>query len=799
MIHFFLITLLTILPPLSSSSRTLTASSLTCFSVSRFQIERIPGGLYFTTFFENLAPSTTFLIEESNGFALLDPPLVYFEGDSILQFSWSIDQFSTSSSLNPGTPGAIPPLGMVGQFELSRHSPLSWQHGMNFRLETPLLLSSSSSLAINVSHVWPNMRGMIPGATFMLQPHATNEERDLLLYSTRRQFTQNMMVDLVYRPSLSSLGLIFGGTYFRAKRRFNDFNHYDRAFDEPGELFLFSAQAKKKFSVFDFELLSIINHISRENLTAELGRLPQETLSLNRTSIFSGITLSSSRLKARFSFLTEKNNLTPQTINFAKELKDNDGEGFLPFEKWGEFQAKTFRFVLTIPFSFNLGPSLQGQFYTEMKHAQLAGSEVYHQFNPLLFNSEPYQVIIWGGERNWQNTNSYFRSGFMANYSWHRDLSLHLKIFIQPTWLRFARFENNLNFIQPGFDFGLALFEQRSNQFFLAYGLIPWEIRENLNYFLESNSPFGQIHYWEDKNQDKDFQAGEEGQLYRLTGGPTHLVSSRLKAPFNQRFLAIFKSSLSATFSLQLQGMIKQTKNNFWVKYKDNYGHFFFADDKSLYHLEKPATQFVLSNYPFEENPFYAELLLHVLGQKKEKWFFSFSFMAHLGMGYTSFGNGPTANDIGVIDESQASPNTWINGYGRVDGDRAFVGKMFFGFYLRPRLFLSATLKYRDGNPFAFIDAYRLEDEVILTLQTIQAENKKGVKGGPREDYLSDVSLQLSYSLPLKKGQLDLYVSISNLLDFGSELSEYVFSGGKRYALELQIPRSLRAGIKACW
>jgi len=37
-----------------------------------------------------------------------------------------------------------------------------------------------------------------------------------------------------------------------------------------------------------------------------------------------------------------------------------------------------------------------------------------------------------------------------------------------------------------------------------------------------------------------------------------------------------------------------------------------------------------------------------------------------------------------------------------------------------------------------------------------------------------------------------LSLTVFNILDFGAELSEYVFSGGSRDALELQIPRSIR-------
>ena len=168
---------------------------------------------------------------------------------------------------------------------------------------------------------------------------------------------------------------------------------------------------------------------------------------------------------------------------------------------------------------------------------------------------------------------------------------------------------------------------------------------------------------------------------------------------------------------------------------------------RSYYFLDRPFTAFELSNAAFAKDPFYAQFLVRVQGERAQRWYFSFSFLAHMGMGYTAFGNGPTANDIGVISESQAFPNSWINGYGRVDGDRAFVGKIFFGYYLSPRLFLSGSIKYRDGDPFAFINAFQRQGQWVITYQTIKAEDEHGKKGGPREDCIWDFNFKLSYDI----------------------------------------------------
>ncbi|MCP5047600.1 MAG: hypothetical protein GY940_10535, partial [bacterium] len=147
---------------------------------------------------------------------------------------------------------------------------------------------------------------------------------------------------------------------------------------------------------------------------------------------------------------------------------------------------------------------------------------------------------------------------------------------------------------------------------------------------------------------------------------------------------------------------------------------------------------------------------------------------------------------MGILDESQANPNSLVNGFGRLDGDRGFVAKSYFGRYITKQLFLAVSFKYRDGNPFAFFNTFTRHDQRIIYYSTIKAENEKGIKGGPREDYIADVSFKLSYKLKLFNRAAVLSLSFFNVLDFGGELSEYVYSGGLRDSVELQIPRSLR-------
>jgi len=305
------------------------------------------------------------------------------------------------------------------------------------------------------------------------------------------------------------------------------------------------------------------------------------------------------------------------------------------------------------------------------------------------------------------------------------------------------------------------------------------------------------LYYWHDDNDDGRFQDQEKGAVFGQSGGASHFLSPDMQPPQRERILLLLTAPLSANFRLNIKGLYKKIRQPLWSYFADSYGHYEKISGQEYYFFDRPFSAYKLDNAAFDKDPFYAQLLIQLQGQKTERWFFSFSFLAHIGMGYTAFGNGPAANDIGIISESQAFPNSWINGFGRVDGDRAFVGKIFFGYYLSKRLFLSASIKYRDGNPFAFIDAFKKNDQWIITYQTIKAEDEYGKKGGPREDCIWDFNFKLSHEFSLfgKKGRLEL--SIFNLLDFGLELSENVFAEeSRRLANELQLPRSLRLGVE---
>lgn len=757
---------------------------------TRFFMETLPGGFFYTTFIENFAPDTTFLIEESNGFAFLDQPKVYFEGDPFNQFNWYLDDFNINSVLDEGAPAVSLPFSSLRGFLLQGETPLTDSHGLHFLSRD----SDHPHSTLMVSSVYSDLGGYSPWASFFITDPA--HDRDDRLYSERRKILSNYVVDYGFWRDYGKSTLLLSFQYFDIERSFNDFNGFDRTFQESGQSLALHSRFQKKLRTGLMEISAVANYQNRSGLDAELGRLPQETFEKEKTGIFVGFSLEKESYHFKASFSNEHENLSPASPDFIKDLKDNDGEGFITFGKMGAFSGNVLNVELDVPLSLSLlSRRIEMKPFFDFRYARISGNEDIHSQNAILYDGQPYLVFLWDPGNHYVNSNLASNLGLLFSMDLSPDISVFAKLWLNHTGLDFDFDGNDLSFWSPACDAGLELFKNKKTRIFLAYGRVPVDIRENVNLFLETNRPTATIYTWEDKNHDLAFQPGEEGSVYGASGGSAHYLDENLSRPYQNRFLLNVSTRISRNWNLAVKGIYKKFSDNFWVRFDREYGFYESYEGLDLYFFDRPFEKYLLGNQEFDDDPFYAQLLLHLQGGAADRWFFSFSFMAHIGMGTTAFGNGAGTNDIGVIDESQANPNSWINGYGRLDGDRAFVGRVYFGFSLTKNLFMGMSLKYRDGNPFAFIDSTYGHGQWVLYYSTIKAEDSRGIKGGPREDYLADISLQINYRFRIFSKDASLNLAFFNILDVGYELSEYVFSGGSRDAMELAIPRSLRLGM----
>jgi len=627
-----------------------------------------------------------------------------------------------------------------------------------------------------------------------ISPHASERANDL--YLTRRRWLSNSLFDFAWQKTSPRSAVLLAASYLDIDRRFNDFNVRDSQFDETGDLLLLMGRYVRKWSASALTFNAVYNRSRHDRLFAELGRYPQETFQNQKETLFAGISYERPKFFLDVSVLLERENRTPNTENFSKDLIDNDGEGLWPFERWGRFSSAVFSLSADRKFPFRLfGLKSEIRAYARWNATVLDGNEGSFDFNPILVDRQPYLVVLWKGGSPYRNGSANLNNGVLLKMGITPWLTLTAKALLQYQSLAFSDSRGNLSYLSPGFDVGFTLFEGRNPQILFSYERIPYGLRSDVRFFLEKNRPSGLVYRWNDRNQDGVFQSGENGELFGTTGGAYHEADPNLEIPSRERFLLLVSTRLSRYFRLEVKGLYKRIEDQLWVRFAEEYGFFEKVGLKDLYFYDRPYRDYILGNSTSTKDPFYAQFSLRLDGEKKEKWYFSFSFMAHIGMGTTAFGNGAGANDIGIIDESQADPNSQLYGYGRVDGDRAFVARIFFGRYLGRRLFVSGQIKYRDGDPFAFLNSVNRHGQWVISYESIKGEDEHGLKGGPREDCLWDVSFKISYFFSLGRRKATLDLSVFNLLDFGSELSENVFSGGFRYSNELQLPRSLRLGL----
>ncbi len=739
----------------------------------------LPGGYFYPFFFENYAPDLTYGIEESNGFSIIDNFGAYFEGDSPIYFNWYLNGFKINSSLNPGSSAVLLPLSTSIRFSLKGETDYRAKKGMSFIIKD----YKKSGINFSISTVFPNMGSYVSFAPSLLSPHPS--ERSVKLYETRRKILTNNIINISDHTCFKNSTLSFDFSYYNIKRRFNDFNKYNSTYDERGEIFSFLTDYKRKNNTGSLELIAGLNKRFRDHDFSEFSRLPQETYKKDAFSVFFGTKIEYNGYKIISSFLLEKEKISPNTFDFSKELTDIDGEGFFPFEKFGKFSAATFSLDIgkRIKFkNFVINP------FFNIRTSVISGKEKSFSENRINFQNVNYLVLLWYNPFDkYKNLNNNISTGISLDYKPDDTVNIGANLYLKYGYLSFNDKIKNIGILQTGWDIKISLFPGSKNKMFFSFGETPYDLRENLNFFLESQRPFGKYYY--------SYLMNNNENLYKTTGSFFHFPDKNLKTPYYYRFLSLLSFRISKYFRFNIKTLYKKFKNNFWVKYGEYNGEYKNINGYELYFQNNYPKQYFLTNYDFKKEPFYGELSMQLAAYKKQSWFFSTSFTAHIGMGYTAFGNGPIFNDIGKIDESMADPNTWINGYGRVDGDRAFLGKIFFGFYPFKNFSIGGSIKYRDGDPFAFINYYKSDKNIIFYYKTIQAEDEKGIKGGPREDCVWDFSFKLKYDFNMEKVKGSIYLSVFNLLDLGSELSENVFSEGYRYANELQIPRSIRVGI----
>lgn len=722
---------------------------------------------------EHALPNAVLLNEDSGGFSAIDPEKLSLFGSSALWTTWTWDQYNLSDPFFAGAAALRIPSRMIGALGLRYAETPSTENHEGPSLYTDLKTRYRGPTA-SATLTLPNMGGFVPFAIGVMRAFSGSHptKRDPTPPDERRQFSRRLTLDLLDTFELSTATVRWGAEIDLGARNFLEFTpldgNYAGTFNEPYFLLSSAAVVTPKSDAWSASFAA--EYRTRSNLYAELHYAEEETLSEDALTLFAGYRTRTFRANAVLKWLE----LEHRNPAFTRDLLDPDGEGFNPYFPDGQVVAAL------LDARWQDGPlfvqaieNLQTHFPAQKSwtHALTTGDQPYGRLE-----LRSGDTFIYSGEHQAGVTDRAELRPFRLDYSIYATLALAAN----------SGGKNGLFLPDAGakaiLAFKLDPEDPESFEPFLALAKIPLPISLDLTRKLDPDWLSG------------EYFLGDRETPIDALGGDALTVSPALVRPNLYSGGLGMKIWPGGGWRLTLQGLLRAYKDTPWLELEGGANAHGSTDENGRFYFNKGRRNYVLVNYPDTRPPFYAGFHLQLF-KRSDRFLFELSFAALNAIANTAFGNGATSNDIGVVDESTGNPNSAIEGVANVDGDRAFLFKLLVGYRLAEGLWLSALVRHKDGQPFAFFNDQTRNDQLSRAYASNRGSPLKYSRplAGPREDFQLEMSLLASYEYTLGGLGFLSRIECTNLFDFGNELQERSTPVGRdtRATLEQQIPRAL--------
>ena len=561
----------------------------------------------------------------------------------------------------------------------------------------------------------------------------------------------------------------------------------------------------------------IAGFLSRENLNSEYYYDLIETAEFNQVNVSiwgekntktqrsTGINFSSKEIKKNFP-------------GFSRNFVDQDGEGLEPWYPSAKINELSLAHWQTIPLAdprFDINIDLfDGLLFHDPTKKQFNNS-VY--FEDIFTTFTPLYVTEWESTK--------FTTGLLENT---------VGIKYSPDPLRKFLWQGNFDLTfdgilldgksitKPNYQFDLQgefrLHERHVLKVQTGRRRIPFhfdQVRFISNHYLS-----GQQFFWRDLNSDRDYQTNEQLGLFKTTGGKYHLLSGDLKQPSINYLDISWEWNIGKKWFFYVINQYRSFRN-LWTSEFDqdpaNLGTivlsaaeevFMFNGGQVINYNVVPFKEELMEqaaeaklNFIFD-NPFYAGSTMKLFRETKRSYFVT-SFSAYMVTGFAPMGNGVLHNTPGILSESLANPNTYIDYLGRFDSDRAFIIRMLWGYKFNFPMRMAFQMLWKDGQPInLFESALSLNatgNQVALWNENVKGINPFTGQFGSRESAYFNFEFRFKYEATLKNHPLNFNLNIYNIFDLGTTLSNFSFSPGpspaQRFVLDVQIPRGVIFGV----
>lgn len=304
------------------------------------------------------------------------------------------------------------------------------------------------------------------------------------------------------------------------------------------------------------------------------------------------------------------------------------------------------------------------------------------------------------------------------------------------------------------------------------------------------------------KYLSKDYMNGEiryaDGTLLATTGGKYHAVDKRLW--MHQPSYAVIDLPIRFTFDREgrhqfsLLSSIRKYYNMWFTSYTDGVETNMFEQD-GLYYWREGEKQYTVGVQPMDlmsgrlggRTPYYMSNVAKYSYTGK-KWYVSLSWQSYLMSGLSTLGNGPLHNNIGVLSESSANPNTYkveresnwpYQGNSRLNQDKSFIARIQVTYNACKYFSISLNGKFKDGQPFSNFIANTYSEgghsQVAIWNDDAKGINMANTWFGKREDAFFNIDVRMTGRWWVRDIPFQLDVTCYNIYDFGTALTEYTF------------------------
>ena len=503
------------------------------------------------------------------------------------------------------------------------------------------------------------------------------------------------------------------------------------------------------------------------------------------------------------------NDVSHNNLEFSRNVIDQDGESLEPWMPDG----RTSELTWALNYSQTLLPwlSVKADGYNSLlifnPDKETFSNDVYYQHT-----QQPSAIPLY---RN-QWTSHKFASGLIENkigLEAQRQLSDKLALAGEAALTVDGMLLDGKTKISPNIQAAVKLdykpLEWLNMGLTLAHDRISYNIED--------------IRFMSDDYLNGDVYFADSDRLFTTTGGRYHQYAKRLWQPgyFTVNIPVHLHFGKHEFAFLQTY---KKFHHTWMAQFDDGTDANGFTDADGYYFLNPGRHDYIvdympkgmMSSNPFVSTPFYVTQNSRYT-YRGETVLFSLSWQSMMGAGLSALGNGPASNNVGVLSESTANPNTFSTienpdgkypGVGRLDQDKAYVCRIYLAHNVNHLIQYGITGRWTDGQPFVYFNTATSTDSNGDTQMAIRPYCTRGINPtdgnfGCRESALFNIDLhaRLTWRTAMQH-VISLNVLCYNIYDFGNVYNEMCFpegsegKGQRGSNMTLTIPRGVVATLK---